>query len=198
MGLLGLRRLLEPPRAFFEPQRAEGRARLQGTAGCVEPQCHPAECFSSRACSTGPVRPAIRWGRPAGGQLEGGGRPGWVWGPQSIAGRLSWRAHLHRGQGGHRLEGGSTAARPAGCPWAEGRGLGASHVLSSAAPAPTGACGPGGWRWLPDAGPQVGSLRGAPSGGLGANHQGDEAGVGGGEGESGRGAGSSPVRTASS
>lgn len=39
------RRVLAPHGAFFEPQRAEGEARLSGKAALVEQQCHQAECF---------------------------------------------------------------------------------------------------------------------------------------------------------
>lgn len=127
MGLGRLGRLLVPPWAFFDPQRAEGEARLPETEGSAEPQCHPAESFSTRSGSTGPLRLGICWGRPAGGLA------GWGWGAQSIVGRVwvagtaaQWPRKRHGGPG-------SSSARPAGRPGSPGpRGVASAAAMFSA------------------------------------------------------------------
>lgn len=93
LGPLGrLKWHLQPPWAFFDPQRAEGEAGRFRAAAFLEPQCHQAESFSAlafRPCAWG----ARRAGRPAVVRRVGLGH-GEPTGPRT--GRQAGRQHPSR------------------------------------------------------------------------------------------------------
>lgn len=124
---------LEPPWAFFDPQRAEGEAGLFRAAPFLEPQCHQAESFSARPSGPVPGERALA-GRPA-----VVGRVGLGHGELTGPGTGRPPAPLQRGRRSDRGRASSLTCPPSrpGLPgpcW--GRGLGSRHVPTQAGDAP--------------------------------------------------------------